>query len=55
MALENGGDPARLTIAGQSAGAQSVFALMASALTAGLFSGAIEDPKPLTPMLKKQA
>ena len=27
MALENGGDPARLTIAGQSAGAQSVLAL----------------------------
>ena len=36
-----GGDPARVTIAGQSAGAQSVLALMASPLTAGLFSGAI--------------
>ena len=36
-----GGDPARVTIAGQSAGAQSVLALMASPLAAGLFSGAI--------------
>ena len=36
-----GGDPARVTIAGQSAGAQSVLALMASPMTAGLFSGAI--------------
>ena len=36
-----GGDPARVTIAGQSAGAQSVLALMASPLAAGMFSGAI--------------
>ena len=35
-----GGDPARVTIAGQSAGAQSVLELMASPLAAGLFSGA---------------
>jgi len=36
-----GGDPAKVTIAGQSAVAQSVLALMASPLAAGLFSGAI--------------
>ena len=36
-----GGDPARVTIAGQSAGAQSVLALMVSPLAAGLFSAAI--------------
>ena len=41
-----GGDPARVTIDGQSAGAQSVLGLMASSLTAGLFSGA--SPKALT-------
>ena len=38
-----GGDPARVTIAGQSAGAQSVLALMASPVTAGLFSAAIAE------------
>lgn len=36
-----GGDPARVTIAGQSAGGMSVSTLMASPLTKGLFSGAI--------------
>ncbi len=36
-----GGDPQRVTIAGQSAGAQSVCALMASPLATGLFSRAI--------------
>lgn len=38
-----GGDPARVTIAGQSAGAQSVLALMASPMTKGLFSAAIAE------------
>lgn len=38
-----GGDPARVTIAGQSAGAQSVLALMASPVTAGMFSAAIAE------------
>ena len=38
-----GGDPVRVTIAGQSAGAQSVLALMASPMTKGLFSGAIAE------------
>jgi len=38
-----GGDPARVTIAGQSAGAGSVLALMASPLAKGLFVGAIAD------------
>lgn len=38
-----GGDPDRVTIAGQSAGAQSVLALMASPMTAGLFSAAIAE------------
>ncbi len=36
-----GGDPGRVTIAGQSAGAMSVRALIASPLAKGLFSGAI--------------
>ncbi|GGF29015.1 carboxylesterase family protein [Subtercola lobariae] len=36
-----GGDPARVTIAGQSAGGGAVLALLASPLTAGLFSAAI--------------
>jgi para-nitrobenzyl esterase len=36
-----GGDPERITIGGQSAGAGSVFALMCSPLTKGLFSGAL--------------
>jgi para-nitrobenzyl esterase len=36
-----GGDPHRVTIAGQSAGSASVCAQMASPLSAGLFSGAI--------------
>ena len=36
-----GGDPDKVTVAGQSAGAQSVLALLASPLSAGLFSGAI--------------
>jgi para-nitrobenzyl esterase len=36
-----GGDPARVTVFGQSAGAQSVLALMASPLASNLFSAAI--------------
>ncbi|MFO7622285.1 MAG: carboxylesterase family protein [Bacteroidales bacterium] len=36
-----GGDPGRVTIAGQSAGAMSVRALIVSPLAKGLFSGAI--------------
>jgi len=40
---EFGGDAARVTIAGQSAGAMSVADLLASPLAKGLFSGAIAD------------
>lgn len=36
-----GGDPRRVTVAGQSAGAQSVLALMASPLAQGLFQRAV--------------
>ena len=38
-----GGDPARVTIAGQSAGAAAVHHLIASPLASGLFSGAIAE------------
>ena len=38
-----GGDATRVTVFGQSAGAQSVLALMASPLAAGLFHGAIAE------------
>ncbi len=36
-----GGDPSRITVAGQSAGAMSVLALITSPLASGLFQGAI--------------
>ncbi|MGA9529161.1 MAG: carboxylesterase family protein [Terriglobales bacterium] len=38
-----GGDPTRVTIFGQSAGGQSVYAQLASPTAAGLFSGAIAE------------
>jgi len=38
-----GGDPAKVTVFGQSAGAQSVLALMTSPLAGGLFRGAIAE------------
>ncbi len=38
-----GGDPARVTVAGKSAGAKAVSALMASPLARGLFQGAIAE------------
>src|SRR4029077_13461854 len=38
-----GGDPARVTIAGESAGSISVSAQMASPLSKGLFAGAIAE------------
>jgi para-nitrobenzyl esterase len=41
-----GGDPDNVTIAGQSAGAMSVYLLMASPLTEGLFQRAISESGP---------
>ena len=41
-----GGDPSRVTIFGQSAGAQSVVALLSSSATRGLFAGAIAQSSP---------
>jgi para-nitrobenzyl esterase len=38
-----GGDPTRVTVAGQSAGAQSVTALISSPVAKGLFTGAIAE------------
>ena len=43
-----GGDPTRITIAGQSAGAASVHALVASPLAAGLFHRAIAESGGMT-------
>ena len=43
-----GGDPARVTIAGESAGSISVCAQMASPLSTGLFAGAIGESGGLT-------
>ncbi len=42
-----GGDPTRVTLAGQSAGAESVAELLASSVAKGLFSRAIMDSDPL--------
>ncbi len=55
-----GGDPARVTVAGQSAGAMMVHALTASPLAAGLFHRAIAESgslygRPLVPLADAEA
>ncbi|BBH67897.1 carboxylic ester hydrolase [Actinoplanes sp. OR16] len=50
-----GGDPERVTIAGQSAGGGSVLTLMSSPLTAGLFHGAIAQSSALTDLRPDEA
>jgi para-nitrobenzyl esterase len=47
-----GGDPARVTIAGESAGSSSVCAQMASPLSKGLFAGAIGESGSLLGSIK---
>jgi len=49
-----GGDPARVTIAGESAGSISVCAQMASPLSKGLFAGAIGESGGLTGNIKPE-
>lgn len=50
-----GGDPTRVTIAGQSAGGGSVLALLASPMARGLFHGAISQSGALDPPSKADA
>jgi para-nitrobenzyl esterase len=50
-----GGDPDRVTIAGESAGAESVYALLAAPGAAGLFHGAIAQSGGYTPRVPSVA
>lgn len=49
-----GGDPSRVTIFGESAGAQSVLALMSSSSATDLFSQAIAQSAPWNPFFSRQ-
>ena len=49
-----GGDPSRVTLYGQSAGAQSVTALLTSSAATGLFSAAIAQSLSVSPWLTKE-
>jgi para-nitrobenzyl esterase len=49
-----GGDPGKVTIAGQSAGSMSVYSLVASPLTKGLFRGAIAQSGAARPAMTLQ-
>lgn len=49
-----GGDPEQVTIFGESAGAQSVLALLSSTSAKGLFSKAISESAPWNPFFNRQ-
>lgn len=49
-----GGDPSRVTIFGESAGAQSVLALLSSSPAKGLFNAAVSESAPWLPFFNRE-